>query len=131
GAGGCPLDPGTSAGALNANLVPGGLKVHDGVVYATLTCTAEDVGGLPNPRSFLRGFVYTFDGTGFSQVANFPLDYPRGCVIKSGTFCSPADWQAWSPTITSNYPQPWLTDVEIDDNGFMIVGLADRFGHQA
>ncbi len=48
GSTGCPLDPSTPSGELNKNLVPGGLEIHDGVVYAALTCTAANVPGQTN-----------------------------------------------------------------------------------
>lgn len=140
GVDGCPIHPATAAGELNRNLVPGGVKVRDGVIYVTLTCTAEDVGGQPNAAGFLRGFVYTFDrgSATFTQVANFPFDYARDPRTPPKRI---PDWQAWitSPPTTpapgvaslNVYPQPWLMDVEIDSQGFMIVGVADRFGHQA
>ncbi|MEA2687148.1 MAG: hypothetical protein QOE93_2343, partial [Actinomycetota bacterium] len=107
------------------NLVPGGLEVHDGVVYVALTCTAESVPGQSAAarQALLRGFVYTFDGVSFTQVANFPLNYSRGSLT----------WLPWAPTATggSSAPQPWLMGIEIDDQGFMVVGVTDRFGHQS
>jgi hypothetical protein len=129
GPAGCPLDPATQAGELNRNLVPGGLEVHDGVVYASLTCTAENFPGRTNVNGDLRGFVYTFDrASGFlTQVANFPLNYNRRMKLVYNL-----DWSPWisTPPGPNVYPQPWLTDIEIDSRGFMIVGITDRFGHQ-
>ncbi|MEA2972048.1 MAG: hypothetical protein QOG82_506 [Actinomycetota bacterium] len=126
---GCPLDPATQAGELNRNLVPGGLEVNDGIVYATLTCTAENFPGRTNVNGDLRGFVYTFDrAAGFlTQVANFPLNYDRRMKLTYNL-----DWSPWisAPPGPNVYPQPWLMDVEIDSRGFMIVGITDRLGHQ-
>jgi hypothetical protein len=164
GATGCPN---STAGTNAGNLRPGGLDVKDGLVYVTLTCTAENVAGFtntntvtpaggvtPNPdavsrRAFLRGFVYTFDPvtTTFTEVANFPLNYNRGCVSQDGDPCGdaddiPAEFNPWTPGLVHYgdtasqfghvaYPQPWLSGVEVDDRGFLSVAVMDRFGHMA
>ncbi|MBV7338121.1 hypothetical protein KFU94_59825 [Chloroflexi bacterium TSY] len=99
----------------------------------------------PGDTTKLRGYVYAWDGgTGFSEVLNFPLNYARGCSIANQlTNCqgrSDGLWQAWVDKYpfydeigTNNhrptYAQPLITDIEFD-NGDMILGLADRFGHQ-
>ena len=149
GAAGCPLDGTTPAGELNLNLRPGALKVADNRVYVGLTCTAEST----QQASDLHAFVFAFDPatTTWDQVAEFPLDYPRGYASVDRTNPSNpvgllADWRPWPNAATyssgsfpapgpydqqAGYPQPWLIDIEFDERGAMIVGFADRFGHQA
>jgi hypothetical protein len=130
----CPADA-TPADARNDNLVPGALATVGDTLYVGLTCTAESTGAADD----LRAYVYAFDGATFTQVANVPLNYPRGCVSRIGADCAAAEWNAWETEISGTefapfdqvvYPQPWLTDIEFDERGFMILGLSDRYGHQ-
>jgi len=100
-----------------------------------------------NPNT-LRGYVYEWDGgTGFTQVLNFPLNYDRGCAdFNNDTRCLnglDARWRPWvdkypfydndnDPLRTGHqgpYPQPVISDIDFD-NGDMILGLSDRWGHQ-
>jgi uncharacterized repeat protein (TIGR01451 family) len=133
---GCVLHPQTPAGGLNLNLRPFAVKVIGGSVYVGWVCTAES----SQLRQDLRAFVYKLDVAtgGYTQIANFSLNYPRGCA--SGyDICNSAVWNPWSPTQRGNlfyqfqeydYAQPMLSDIEFDDAGNMIVALGDRFGHQ-
>ena len=139
---GCPNDGATPAGELNRNLRPGALKVTNNRVYVSLTCTAQST----NNRANLRAFVYEFNPSGatWTQVVNFPLNYTRGYSAISGTNTTTAltaNWQPWTsnPATVFNgpfgqqrgYPQPWLIDIEFDERGAMILGIADRYGHQS
>ncbi|MDH3493628.1 MAG: carboxypeptidase regulatory-like domain-containing protein, partial [Acidobacteriota bacterium] len=136
---GCPADSSTPVGEMNLNLRPGALKVVGNKVYVGLTCTAQSTGNV----SQLRAFVYELNPSGSGsavQVANFALNYTRGCISDNGTVCAPAEWLPWANDVTDlldfvpwnqkYYPQPWLLDIEFDQNGFMILGMADRLGHQ-
>ncbi|NND73154.1 MAG: hypothetical protein HKN43_16395, partial [Rhodothermales bacterium] len=139
GSTGCAWDPATPAGEMNLNLRPGALKVDGDNIYVGLTCTAQSTGNTND----LRAFVYDLNPAGSgsaTQVANFALDYPRGCVSNNGTVCAPAAWQPWADDVSDllDYapwgqkylPQPWLVDIKFDQNGFMILGFGDRTGHQ-
>lgn len=128
----------------DVDIRPFGLKVNDGLVYVGVVCSAEST---PSTPSNLRGYVYSFNpaSTSWSQVLNFPLDYPRGCtnLASSTVTCNtffPAAWRPWVTTFTTvgvaggggmtvSYPQPWVTDIEFD-NGNLIIGIRDRFGDQ-
>jgi hypothetical protein len=134
GATGCPLDAATPAGQLNLNVRPFALKYYNGKVYLGEVCTAQST----QNRNDLRGFVYEFNGSSFTQVMNFPLTFPRG-VNGDGLDES---WNPWRdvtwPTVygtfgSENYvanQQPWLVDIEFD-RGNMILGFRDRFGDQS
>ncbi len=124
------------ADCVSSDVRPFATEFYEGKVYVGMVCSAESTQLATN----LRGYVYSFDpalGT-FTQVFNFPLNYPRGCAVVSGVSCTSAAWRPWSPIFTGVatpfigefvYPQPWLTDLEID-NGRMILGLRDRYGDQ-
>lgn len=117
---------------------PGGLKYRDRSLFVGVTCTGPNGYDPNNPAApnDLRAYVYR-DGV---QVVSIPLDYDRGETSR-GTGVDPneANWYAWAATETLvpldfgafHYPQPWLLDVEIDANNFMILGIADRFGYQS
>ncbi len=146
GATGCPFDASTPAGELNRNLRPGALKAANDVIYVGMVCTAEST----QQASDLRAFVYAYDPVGgtWTQVVNIPLNYARGCASRNGSVCLSADWRPWSATIdcvrdpnnTANclHPygvqealsQPWPIDIEFDERGAMLLGVADRYGHQ-
>jgi uncharacterized repeat protein (TIGR01451 family) len=127
---------------LNFNVRPFGLKATgnsvSGTIYVGMVCTAQST----QITSQLRAFVYAFNPAtvAFTQVANFALDYPRLCVSNDGSLCAPGAWRPWKwappgifypPFTHYYYPQPMLTDIELDESGFMIIGLRDRFGDQS
>ncbi|MEO0731255.1 MAG: SdrD B-like domain-containing protein [Bacteroidota bacterium] len=95
----------------------------------------------------------------FTQVLSFPLDYIRGQAIDFCTNNAQAEFFPWAPVydkatmeaavdgnsgFTENdpttdaddlnperaYPQAWLTDIDFDETGRMILGIRDRFADQ-
>ena len=135
-------DPGCFMGEAR----PGALKHYDGLLYAGVTCTAENGG----TRADLSAHIYTFDGLNWStSLVDVSLDYDKGTI--AGTNCND-NWQCrfnpWldvegnesqpdPPTTVPvgtgfgwGYPQPLLADIEIDDDLSIVLGIADRFGHQ-
>ncbi|MCA9907881.1 MAG: DUF11 domain-containing protein, partial [Anaerolineae bacterium] len=103
-------------------------------------------------KNMLRAYVYrfnpgsnTFEG---APALEFPLTYPRGTINFFFTGVDPnndGEWLPWTDTWLPSYaplstaqiptnignPQPILSDIEFDDNGFMLLGFRDRFGDQA
>lgn len=65
--------------------------------------------------------------TGANSIA-----FSFGSYNKGHIYGSPSQWRAWlNDSHTSSAPiQPMLTDLEIDVNGALIMGFADRTGHQ-
>lgn len=117
---------------------PGALQFYDGVLYVGVTCTGPTVNDL-------RAHVFTFVGGFGGTVVNIPLNYNRGCASVSGGNCANAEWIPWvtdtngdpnddlltfAPFAQMYAPQPWLLDIEIDEFGYMVLGLGDRAGHQ-
>ncbi|MEM8533901.1 MAG: SdrD B-like domain-containing protein, partial [Chloroflexota bacterium] len=126
---------------------PWAVTVHNGLVYIGGVCSGENGG----TSADLRAHIMSHDPTGadgaFTNVYDFPLNYPRGDISRPGS--SPAASAAWLPWIDqwtdigppmptpgngpygqTMYPQPMLTDIEFDTDGSMIIGLVDRAGHQ-
>ncbi|QTR50271.1 SdrD B-like domain-containing protein [Candidatus Thiothrix anitrata] len=144
--------PTTLANCADSNDVrPMGLGVRDGKVFVGSVCSAEStVSGLPIASTAarkgdpgkLRGYVHVWDGTTtFTPIADFALNYQRGCLNSGGmgncdTYGNAA-WQAWTPTYPfsdwtghgNGYPQPMISDIEFTPKGDMVLGLTDRFGH--
>ena len=127
-----------------ADARPFAVEYYDGLVYVGVTCSAE---ASQNPAN-LQGLIYALNpaGGGFSQVLSFPFNYDRRCAdAANDPDCVtdfPADWLPWTSTFPTinlvgtaptsvTYPQPWLTDIEFDNNGDMILGIRDRFGDQS
>ncbi|EKX62959.1 Cna protein B-type domain protein [Streptomyces ipomoeae 91-03] len=98
--------------------------------------------------SKLSAHVYEFKWGAFDEIFRHRLDYPRGCAYRptSGSPCGvpstaggtlSAMWEAWNervPTIFepggrrfASAPQPILSNLEIADDGDLILGYRDRF----
>ncbi len=132
-------NPGCTGGTYR----PWGLKFHNNKLYVGIVCDGS--GGALGAGTNQFAYVYEMDpNTGAStQVLNFPLNYVKGKANLEPTNPIPNDgrWNNWISTWTScnpapanfgvlAYPQPILSDIEIDVNGDMIVGFIDRFGIQ-
>jgi len=132
------------AATWDVDLRPGALGIYNNTVYVGVVCSAEStVADHTDPAvvgdvTALEALVYRFDGTAFTQVASFGLDYPRG-THTNGAPASPANWLPWknqqngraAPFGQVVYPQPMFMDIEFDELGFMIAGIGDRYGHQS
>lgn len=137
-----PLPADCPTAATNAR--PFGTGTRGNLVYVGIVCTAETT----QNAAQMRGYVYSFNPatSAFSQVLNFPLNYPRSCAVRNfvgGCGMASAQWRPWvtsfrtittpfsqPPSYEFIYPQPWLTDIVFDNNGDMILGLRDRYGDQ-
>ena len=124
---------------------PFAVKYYRGKTYVGVVCTREDLNldangdGKPDtygPTTGLSATIYEFDGSTFTSVLSFPLTYKKQPTNADVSGQAKAEyWRPWSATYQTDrtdntYPQAWLTDIEFDVNGDMIVGLRDRFGDQ-
>ncbi|MBP7184030.1 MAG: hypothetical protein KBA06_00860 [Saprospiraceae bacterium] len=118
----------------NGELRPFGLEFNRGKGYVGMVCTAENSGGV---AADLHGYVMSFDPSnvalGLTAEVDFGLTYNREKIGGNGT----AGWKPWINTWISqldgqnvHYPQPIISDIEIDYNGGMSIGLMDRTGNQ-
>ncbi|MEZ6140649.1 MAG: SdrD B-like domain-containing protein [Zavarzinella sp.] len=148
-----PLINPTGSGitSFNANdLRPFAIGVRDGAVFVGVTYTAQTSGVAADLRAFVYAFnpatgtfasynqaTSTFTADPLAPVVNLDLTYTRG-TIDSGPPAAPGNWRAWSGTFAAQpgsdpifvtNPQPWLTDIDFDNNA-MILGLRDRYGDQ-
>ena len=136
-------DPGCS----NGDFRPWAVKIYRGKIYVGVVCSAET----SQLQSDLKATVYRVDPTlaspTFDEVLSFPLDFRRGPA--DGTFdplnpeksCLKYDhWLPWTESwpetcgLGSNptfvmFPQPILSAFAFDDDGSMLLGFLDRFGH--
>lgn len=133
-----PTNGGAPTGLLGVdpvdNIRPFALSVKDGLVYVGMINSAESTAN----DADLNAYVFTFNpGTGqFSATpsVSFNLD---SRVVGGG-------WQSWTSNwddlpkfydsdgdfFTAGRNQPWLTDIEFDNNGDMILGFRDRTGDE-
>jgi protocatechuate 3,4-dioxygenase beta subunit len=140
------------AGCTNGTDRPFGLSVYRGKLYLGVVCD----GSVNRSATDISARVYAYDltsNTWASVLGPFSLNYERGPVFRDSNGTNyPARFNAWvdtfavvasatwSATRTTwmhspeqgliGHPQPLLTDVEFDDDGSMILGLADRSGLQ-
>nr|WP_239135258.1 SdrD B-like domain-containing protein [Streptomyces sp. SID12488] len=120
-----------------------------GVCGAETTVTSDLQWGDPGQ---LSSHVYEFTNGAFSEIFTHALDYPRGCAYRFlplnpgntdyrctkpstvGQVMSGA-WEAWNERVPGtethsfiSAPQPMLSNIEIADNGDLVLGYRDRFG---
>ena len=120
---------------------PFALKFYKGKVYLGVTATAETSGLATD----LAAYVYQFDHAtrtfNTTPVLTAPLNYPKGKVHAS--YGTVANWMSWTSTWSgiqlmgastvgnrAARPQPMLADLGFTDGGDMVLGFADRGGHQ-
>ncbi|GAB4042374.1 SdrD B-like domain-containing protein [Spirosoma litoris] len=134
-------------GCSNGDFRPWALKVYHGKIYVGVVCSAETSG----LQSDLKATIYQFDPSTsvFTEVLAFPLDFRRGPTdvttdpLHPENSCAKYDhWLPWTdawptpcglgdnPTFVM-HPQPIVADLEFDDDGSMLIGFLDRFGHMA
>lgn len=130
----------------NGEWRPFATKFYDGDLYVGGVCSAENVGGT---QANLTAQVYRYDvGTATWSSGLFsspiPLNFVRGRGFNSGTVPDDGHWNPWindGPTLFSRttaqtldngilYPQPMLSDIEFDSQGYMLLGFRDRTGDQ-
>jgi SdrD B-like domain len=130
------------------NFAPWALKYSQGKLYVGVVCTAQ----ASQSRDDLKAAVYEYNPSSnsfaASPVISFPLKFPRGTVYCGSTDPkAQGDWLPWQSTLTDvtilsactgangetyvALPQPILSNIEFDDDGSMILGFMDRFGHQS
>jgi len=155
-----PTTPQAGQACTAANLRNGALKFFHGRLYAGLTCAPTfqyDANGsaaddTTAETAQLYAYVYVFEpGVGWTTtpVAELDLNYPRGFLSNGGGGTITGEWEPWIEDSDGSFgrddgdfqddnpfgqqvgrPQPWLTDIEIDGLGFMILGIGDRLAHQ-
>ena len=127
-------------GCSNGDYRPWALKIYHGKIYVGVVCSAET----SQDSLDLKATIYSFDPTtaAFTEILSFPLNFRRGPADETGTCIKYDHWLPWTEAWpaacgtgdTPNfvmYPQPIVTDLEFDDDGSMIIGFLDRFGHLA
>ncbi|MCY7352929.1 MAG: DUF11 domain-containing protein [Cytophagaceae bacterium] len=130
-------------GCQGSDFRPFATKFYRGKVYVGVVCSNEST---PNDTTIAQtanmlATVYAFEAGSFTPVLTFPLNYikaPTNSDLTPVTNVARANrWRPWTDTFRADrntslvsYPQPWLTDIEFDVDGDMIVGLRDRYGDQ-
>ena len=134
--------PITDPGCANGDYRPWAIGIHRGQVYVGVVCTGETA----QLSSELHAYVLKLrsNGSGFDSVLDFPLNYTRGPILEAslGQKPGPDEWQAWTVNEASMglgavafgdfivYTQPILADIEFDVDNTLLLGFADRSGHQ-
>lgn len=117
---------------------PFALAYRNGNVYVGTTCPAE----LSQDPARLSSTVYQLPDNGsatFTPVLTVPLTYRHGRPHNNAPAAD--QWLPWTGAIAKGvpfagtgwtylYPQPVLSDIDFLDDGDMVLGFFDRFGHQ-
>jgi uncharacterized repeat protein (TIGR01451 family)/LPXTG-motif cell wall-anchored protein len=120
-----PLDlHGATQGCALDDVRPFGLGEHRGVLYVTLTCTAQST----QNAAHLRGYVYAMDGATRTfpggPVIEVALNYDRGEAAAGGS--TPAEWNPWTNTLNGFRPEPVLSTISFDLQGNASLSIRDR-----
>ncbi len=139
-------------GCTNGTNRPFALKYYRSQLFVGQVCSNESLPVVQSPFTVpnaANAFVHAFDATPATgalsataqQVLTFPLTYAKGATNDGAAVLK--KWYAWGSDFydapyglrnrggnNPSYPQPWLTDLEIDVDGTLILGIRDRYGDQ-
>lgn len=132
---------------------PYGIGVRGGRVLVGGVCGAENTVTRNAPwgdPSQVTAHVYEFSQGSFRHLFRTAMNYPRGCAYRftglpatTARCTKPASvgrplsamWEAWNQRVPTpghlsfvSAPQPILSNIEIADNGDLVLGFRDRFG---
>ncbi|MEM7128145.1 MAG: SdrD B-like domain-containing protein [Chloroflexota bacterium] len=113
---------------------PFAVKVAASGIYVGGVCDASTSDLVTD----LEAVVYEFDGdTQFTEVFRMDLDYVKGPPggVDCGDPTNATSWHPWRDTYIPcvgfhSWPTPMLSDIEVDRDGSLILGFADRFSYQ-
>ncbi|WP_162794067.1 SdrD B-like domain-containing protein [Runella rosea] len=120
------------------NARPFALTYHRGKLYIGSVCDAAT----SKVDADMKATVYRLDGTTFTSVLSFPLNYTKGAAFTWGGVYG-NKWNPWedsfsnisggiSPTGLNLVcePQPIFADIVFDTDESLIMVFNDRLGHQ-
>ena len=121
-----------------------GLKLAKGKGYIGGVCNAESSQNDANLVAYVLSFDPANIAAGLTEELSFDLDHRRELAIDGSSSISPGEWNPWAQNWTQTgigfpsnpgdeyaYPQPILSDIELAEDGDMILGFIDRFGMQS
>lgn len=114
---------------------PFALEFSGTKLYVGMICDAANAGGTAaNLKAVVMTTPWATPGT-FTQLFQTSLNYTKGYVNENCTSIGAfIPWKDSAPTINCGsfmiYPQPLLTDMEIDADGSLIMAFKDRAGLQ-
>ncbi len=132
---------------VNGQLRPFGLEFKYGKGYVGVVCDASTSATIQRPAD-LKAYVLSFDPanpTTFIQELSVNLNHVREQAYISGADGISGNWQRWMDS-NADYgtdvnllagldfvsaPQPLLSDIDITEDGSMILSFQDRFTHQS
>lgn len=140
-----PLDgaPGVPS-CVNGVLRPFALEFKGNLGYVGCICDASASSSTIRPPE-MTGHILTFDTTGattFNEILNFSFDYPREAAYFNRGDSLGGEWHKWIDTFSMvtntisglnfvSAPQPIISDIEVLDNGDLVMAVMDRFAHQS
>lgn len=130
----------------NGTLRPFGLEFYKGKGYVGCVCDAASSSTLKKPAE-LDGYILSFDPanpTALTTVVSFGFDHNREASysqLNPSSGVVAGEWQRWINTYSTSLvntgfwvfqsaPQPIISDIEITEEGDIVVGVMDRFAHQ-
>jgi protocatechuate 3,4-dioxygenase beta subunit len=146
GASGVALPDPNYPACANGVARPWGLGVQDGQVLLGVVCSAENGGTAADLTAQVLRFDVAAGTWGTPAFANpIPLNYTKGCANASTDPALGCNWNPWTNTWDEttfapvpgygdtssrvSFPMPILSDIEVDDDGSLILAFMDRAGH--
>ncbi len=117
------------------------IEVHDGTLWASVTCTAENSDNRADLSAAIYGYDLDTNSWAAAPALEMPLDYTKGC----GQFSNACGFEPWTDSYTDatfdlrpnpspfegpRRPQPMVSDLEVDADGSLIIAIRDRAGDQ-
>ncbi len=120
-----------NAGCNNGELRPFAIQYYRGNAYVGAVCDAS-----LGTSDDLEAIVYKLEGTTFSEILRYDLNYEKGRALRSCV--DETGWFPWSDTFpedcTGNgdyvYPSPVFSSMAFDIDGSLTMGFMDRTGNQ-
>jgi len=123
----------------SGNARPFALTYHRGKLYVGAVCDAAT----SKVDADMKATVYRLDGTTFTSILSFPLNYTKGAAFKDGGNSYGTKWNPWEDSFSNVFgftsssglkalcePQPIFADLLFDTDESLIMVLNDRLGHQ-
>ena len=127
----------SNAPCSNGTARPWALEFRRGKLYVGVICDASlSSCSIGSACSDLTANVYSFDGATWNNELSFSLDYYRQAWATGSDYFVKwiDDWNTMAPFVANktdaNFAQPYVADIEFDDDNSIIIGIGDRTAFQ-
>lgn len=126
--------PSTNCTGTAGEFRPFGIKVHRNKLYVGTVCSGENASeSVVGTSASMKLNVFEYDATNLATAPT--LNYSQNLSYRDATKLHSdnvsGQWFPWKAAYDdTGYNAPMLTDIEFDNDGNMLLGLADRNSYQ-